>query len=94
MLKLLINGTTRIIFAIVILSLGQFPCFAQSSGDAANQQASGPDQQIPPAIAKELEAMRIRIDELEAELKNAKTPERPTIPATSAKMSIPVPPVV
>ena len=66
MLKLLLNRTTRIIFAIVIVALTQFPCLAQSNGDSPNQQASSGDQQIPSAIAKELDAMRKRIDELEA----------------------------
>jgi hypothetical protein len=74
--------------------LGQFPCFAQSSGDTATPQTSGADQQIPPAIARELDAMRKRIDELEAELKNAKAPERPAPAATSAKATVPVAPVV
>ncbi len=93
MLKLLMNHRNKIVFGILVFALGQFPCFAQSNGDTPNQQSAGAEQQIPPAIAKELDAMRKRIDELEAELKNAKTPERPTIPATSAKMSIPVPQV-
>jgi Putative beta-barrel porin-2, OmpL-like. bbp2 len=94
MLKLLMNRTARVAFAILIFALGQFPCYAQSNGDAPNQQASSADQQIPPAIAKELDAMRKRIDELEAELKTAKRPERPTTPATSAKASVPVAPVM
>ncbi len=97
MLKLLLNRTTRIIFAIVIVALTQFPCLAQSNGDSPNQQASSGDQQIPSAIAKELDAMRKRIDELEAELKNAKTPEQPstsTGPATSAKATVPAAPFV
>src|SRR6202167_1521809 len=93
MLILLIKYKTKIVCAMLFFVLGQFPCFAQTNGDAPNQQANGADQQIPPAIAKELEAMRKRIDELEAELKNAKAPERPTTPATSAKMSIPLAPV-
>jgi hypothetical protein len=93
MLKLLTNHRNKIVFGILVFALGQFPCFAQSNGDTPNQQSAGAEQQIPPAIAKELDAMRKRIDELEAELKNAKSPERPTIPATSAKMSIPVPQV-
>ena len=46
----------------------QLPCFAQTSG-TANQQPSTANQQAPPEILKELEAMRHRIDELEAELK-------------------------
>src|SRR5271163_2781933 len=94
MLNILIKYKTKIVFGMLVFVLGQSPCFAQSSGDTANQQASGTDQQIPSAIAKELDAMRKRIDELEAELKNAKTPERPTTPATSAKATVPVAPVV
>ena len=94
MLNILIKYKTKIVFGILTLALGQFPCFAQSNGDAPTPQASGADQQIPAAIAQELDAMRKRIDQLEAELKNAKAPERPTTPATSAKMSIPVEPVV
>src|ERR1700683_4415608 len=92
MLILLIKYKTKIVCAMLFFVLGQFPCFAQTNGEAPNQQANGADQQIPPAIAKELEAMRKRIDELEAELKSAKAPERPTTPATSAKMSIPLAP--
>src|ERR1700691_2708522 len=94
MLNILIKYKTKIVFGMLFFVLGQFPCFAQNNGDAANQQASGADQQIPAAIAKELEAMRKRIDELEAELKNAKAPERPTTPATSAKATVPVAPIV
>lgn len=92
MLKLLTNHRYKIVFGILVFALEQFPCFAQSNGDAANQQASGTDQQIPPAIAKELDAMRKRIDELEAELKYAKSPEQPSTsatPATSAKTTVP-----
>jgi putative OmpL-like beta-barrel porin-2 len=94
MSKSLIKYTTKTVFGMLIFALWQFPCFAQSGSDASSQQTSGADQQIPPAIAKELDAMRKRIDELEAELKNAKAPERPAIPATSAKATVPVAPVV
>src|SRR5271154_6461519 len=93
MLKSLINHRIKIVFGMLVFALGLVCCFAQTSSDMPNQQATAADQQIPPAIAKELDAMRKRIDELEVELKNAKAPERPTIPATSAKMSIPVAPV-
>jgi hypothetical protein len=92
MLKSLIKHRIKIVFGILIFALGQFRCFAQSNGDAPNQQASGADQQIPSAIAKELDAMRKRIDELEAELKNAKTPDQPSTsaaPTTSAKATVP-----
>jgi hypothetical protein len=55
------------------LSITQLPCFAQTTSEAPNQQTSQADEQISPAILKELEAMRHRIDELEAELKAQKT---------------------
>ncbi|HWO30518.1 MAG TPA: outer membrane beta-barrel protein, partial [Candidatus Acidoferrum sp.] len=93
MLKSLMNHRIEIVFGMLVFALGQIPCFAQTNSDTPNQQATAADQQIPPAIAKELDAMRKRIDELEAELKNAKASERPTTPATSAKMSIPLAPV-
>src|SRR5271163_2986786 len=94
MLNILIKYKTKIVFGMLVFVLGQSPCFAQSSGDTANQQSTGADQQIPSAIAKELDAMRKRIDELEAELKNAKAPERPAPAATSAKATVPVAPLV
>ncbi len=90
MLKILRNHTITIVFGMLICALGQAPCFAQNSSDAPNQRATAADQQIPPAIAKELDAMRKRIDELEAELKNAKTP---AMPAASAKATVPATPV-
>jgi hypothetical protein len=78
----------------LLLAFPQLSCVAQTTGAATNQETGAADQQIPPAIAKELDAMRKRIDELEAELKNAKAPVRPTTPATSAKATVPVAPVV
>lgn len=73
--------------------LGQAPCFAQSGSDAPMQQVDEADQQIPPAIAKELDAMRKRIDELEAELKNSKAQGHPETAVTSAKATVPVAPI-
>jgi len=55
-----------------------------SGGQAAVAQAS--DQQIPPAVAKKLEDMEARIEQLEAELK-----ARPTQAPLSAKASAPIP---
>jgi Putative beta-barrel porin-2, OmpL-like. bbp2 len=90
MLKLLKNRGITIVFGILVCALGQAQCFAQATSDTPSQQASAADQQIPTAIANELDAMRKRIDELEAELKNTKTP---SMPAASAKASVPVAPV-
>src|ERR1700723_2009930 len=94
MLKVLMQNWWRAAVCGLVLACMQLPSVAQTTGGATNQQTGAADQQIPPAIAKELDAMRKRIDELETELKTAKAPERPTTPATSAKMSIPVPQVV
>jgi len=90
MLKILKSHRITIVFGMLVCALGQAPCFAQSNSETPNQQATAADPQIPPAIAKELDAMRKRIDELEAELKNAKTP---AMPAASAKATVPVMPV-
>jgi hypothetical protein len=54
------------------------------SGQAAVNQAS--DQQMPPAVAKKLEEMEARIEQLEAELKS-----RPAQAPLSAKASAPIP---
>jgi hypothetical protein len=92
MIKLPFNRGAQLACCVLIVALGQTPCFAQNNGDASGQQAAGADQQIPPAIAKELEAMRKRIDELEAELKSSKAPEHSATPVTSAKATVPVAP--
>jgi hypothetical protein len=62
-------------------------CFAQN-----NAQPS--EQQPPQSIQSELDAMRKRIDELEAELKNSRAPEHPATPAMSAKATTPVAAIV
>ena len=70
-------------FCFFALALGPWPCFAQSgTTGSTNQAASSGDQQIPPAIAKELDAMKKRIDELEAQLKNRNAQQQR--PATQA----------
>jgi hypothetical protein len=92
MLKFMLKRGAQVVFAVLLCALAQPSCFGQASGDAANQQASAADQQIPSAIAKELDAMRKRIDELEAELKNAKTAPQPDAPATTANATAPAAP--
>jgi hypothetical protein len=66
-------------FCALFLTLGQKPCFAQSGSDSSSQRSSAGDQSIPPAIARELQAMRQRIDELEAELKAQKAQGQPAM---------------
>jgi hypothetical protein len=78
MKRFLIQKGWRAALCGLVFTLMQAPCFAQNTSAAANQQPSGTDQPISPAILKELEAMRHRIDELEAELKAQKTAEAST----------------
>src|SRR6202041_83045 len=92
MLKVLMQNWWRAAVCGLVLACMQLPSVAQTTGGATNQQTGAADQQIQPAIAKELDAMRKRIDELEGELKNPKASDRPAPPATSAKMSIPLAP--
>jgi Putative beta-barrel porin-2, OmpL-like. bbp2 len=60
-------------------------CFAQNNGQASEQQS-------PQSIQSELDAMRKRIDELEAEVKSLKAPEHPATAVTTAKATVPVAP--
>ena len=75
MSKFLMQSNWRAIACSVFI-LAPLPCFAQTSG-TANQHPSAANQQASPEILKELEAMRHRIDELEAELKAQKTAQAP-----------------
>ena len=78
MTKFLTQNKWRAALCGLVFTVMQAPCFAQSTSAAANQQPSATDQPISPAILKELEAMRHRIDELEAELKAQKTAQAST----------------
>ncbi|MGC2707217.1 MAG: hypothetical protein WA361_22090, partial [Candidatus Acidiferrales bacterium] len=90
MSKLFFFLGSRCALAVLFLTLGAAPCLAQSSSDPPKQQSDDADQQIPPAIAKQLDAMRKRIDELEAELKASKEQGHPDTAVTSAKATVPV----
>jgi hypothetical protein len=60
----------------------------RTAGDgsaSAVQEGTTSDQPIPPAVMKELEAMKARIDQLEAELKNRTAAEAPPAAGTPAK---------
>jgi hypothetical protein len=92
MLKFLLNRKWQFILCVVVLALGQYPCFAQASNEPPSTVTSATDQQIPPAVAKELEAMKKRIDELEAELRSAKAQEHPATPVTTAMATTPITP--
>ncbi len=85
-------------FCALLLVLSPRTCFAQDAGAASGQsqsgQASQPDQDqgIPPAVAKQLDAMKKRIDELEAQLKMAIEQNHPGAPVMTAKATVAVAP--
>jgi len=86
MMKLIFQNRLRVAVFGLLLAFAQSPCLAQTSDQTTNQQPSAADQQIPPAVAKKLEAMEARIEQLEAELK-----ARPAVAPLSAKASAPIP---
>lgn len=90
MLKFLSKCKRQFIFCVSVLMLTQYPCFAQTGSESPHQQAIPADQQIPPAIAKELEAMKKRIEQLEAELKEHKSETQPPAVRVTAKAIAPV----
>jgi hypothetical protein len=94
MFKTLATRAVAVFLCAVILP-GGFPCFAQSASDPRAQSATGGQQataasapQETSAIEKELEAMKKRIDELEAELRNSKA-EHPSVPAPTGAATTP-----
>src|SRR5579864_4603907 len=92
MTKFLTQNKWRAALCGLVFTMMQAPCFAQTTSEAGNQQASASatDQPISPAILKELEAMRHRIDELEAELKAQKAAQASTEQPTLVTATFPV----
>jgi hypothetical protein len=88
MLKFQVKHAVLVLSFVLFVAAGSDRCFAQSNGDSSSQQASATSEQTA-AIVNELAAMKKRIDELETELKNSKTPEHPSVPATTAKATVP-----
>lgn len=78
MLKFRSRSCGKVAVGVIALALWQCPCFAQGTSDSPSQTASAADQQVPASILRELEAMKKRIEQLEAELKNRKAKEQPT----------------
>jgi hypothetical protein len=79
MLEFISHHKWHFAFCTLFLTLGKNPCFAQSKGDSLRQQSSAADQPIPPAIARELEGMKKRIEQLEAELRDRRAQEQPAM---------------
>jgi hypothetical protein len=67
----------------------QFTSQTSSASNSPEPQASAADQPIPPAIAKELAAMKQRIEQLEAELKNQRGKDETTPIVDTASASAP-----
>jgi hypothetical protein len=91
MLKFVSCFKLQIAFCALAVLMAQHPSFAQST----SQSAGSADQQIPPAVAKKLEAMEARIEQLEAELKArpaASQSEQPKVVATAWSTSAPTTP--
>ncbi len=76
---LAIHGRTAAILLVAVLVVPGMLRAQSAAGTSSEGQASASDQGIPPAVAKQLEAMQKRIDQLEQEL-NAKSaqPQAPT----------------
>ncbi|NDQ55596.1 MAG: outer membrane beta-barrel protein [Acidipila sp.] len=82
---------------VFVLILNQTPCHGQSSSgangnDAAPLRASATGESIPPELAKELDALKKRIEQLETELKDREAPVEASTTATIAKATTPVAP--
>ncbi|MFZ0639983.1 MAG: outer membrane beta-barrel protein [Candidatus Acidiferrales bacterium] len=84
MFKLQFARAVQLTLCAVLAAVGFTPCFAQSasSGTSTGQQPSASDRQA--AILKELDAMKKRIAELEAELKKKDSQEQQPKSATTA----------
>ncbi len=66
MLKFLVRCKGRFIFCFLALTLWQCPCFAQSGDKLPKLRTSAADQPVPPAMPKQLDAAKKRIDAREA----------------------------
>ena len=92
MFRFLAGHRIQLMLFVFVFTAGIDRCFAQANGQAGGQTSTAPDQQIPPAVAKKLEAMEARIEQLEAELKArpaAAQPEQPKVVATAWSTSAP-----
>jgi hypothetical protein len=93
MSQFLMQGKRCLIFSVLFLMLGQYPCSAQANSEPADPEARAVDQQIPPAVLKKLEAMEKRIEQLEAELRERKPETQPSTPPVTATAASPATPV-
>ena len=92
MSKFLMRCKWLLFVCVFVLILNQTPCHGQSSNDAAPLRASATGESIPPEIAKELDALKKRIEQLETELKDRKPPVEAPTTAITAKAPTPFAP--
>jgi Putative beta-barrel porin-2, OmpL-like. bbp2 len=93
--KLPIAGGRRAALMVLAAIFIALPLHAQDSNNSkqsADSPSSTSDQQIPPAIAKELTAMKQRIEQLEAELKKQQGGDETAVVTTTPKTSTPLAP--
>src|SRR6202049_4966660 len=87
-----------VLLACLALAVSPMRALGQNSpretqSESNNQHADVSDQQIPPAIAKELDAMKKRIAQLEAELRQHQAAEQPVTAIHTAKATASIAPV-
>ena len=68
-------GKRRIVSCALVLTLGQMTCFAQAGSEVPAQPATA-SQPASPDVAKELDAMKKRIEQLEAQLAAGKEKDK------------------
>ncbi len=73
--------------ALIVFTGCAYPASAQSGSECASNSV---DRQIPPAVARELEAMRRRIEQLEGELHDRLAQTQPAIVEESASAVAPI----
>jgi len=62
---------------VFVVTLFKIPCAAQNATESSGQQAMAANQPSAPEVMQELEAMKKRIEQLEAELKKRTEQEHP-----------------
>jgi len=77
MLRQFMRHAWRSGLCAALLILGTVPSFAQAPSGTASSKQDSANQQVPQAVLDELEAMRRRIDELEAQVKAQKAQAQP-----------------
>jgi Putative beta-barrel porin-2, OmpL-like. bbp2 len=82
----IVLNSKYLVICTLLLSLCPIHGMAQSGSDSSSTQAGSSDQAIPPEIAKELAAMKKRIEQLEAQLKK-NAGERPSPGVVTAEAS-------